>query len=61
MTLKSAGRGAPFLVAGVLFYVGLGVGLQTSPLWGTVLWVVTIAIAVLNILWIVRSRDRAAR
>lgn len=61
MRIKKAAHAAVFLVAAVVFYLGLGVGLQVSPFWGTVLWVVAIAIALLNILWIRRSRTGAAR
>lgn len=61
MRVKKAAHAALFLVAAVVFYLGLGVGLQVSPFWGTVLWVVAIAIALLNILWIRRSRTGAAR
>ena len=59
--LKVSAHAALFLVAFVVFYVGLGVGLQVSPAWGTTLWVVAIVLAVLNILWIVWSRARAKR
>lgn len=61
MRIKIAAHAALFLIAFVVFYLGLGVGLQVSPFWGTVLWAVAIAIALLNILWIRRSRTRAAR
>ena len=44
-----------FLLAIVVLYLGLGVGLQFSPILGTLLWVAAAAIATLNILWIVRS------
>ena len=59
MRVKVAAHAALFLVAVVVFYLGLGVGLQVSPTWGTVLWIVAIAIALLNILWIIRSRAQA--
>ena len=45
-----------FILAVVVFYFGLGVGLQFNPALGTLLWLVAAAIAALNILWIVRSR-----
>ena len=65
MIPKVAAHAALFLVAVIVFYLGLGVGLQFSPVWGTALWVVAIAIALLNILWIlrrvVRSRAGAVR
>ncbi len=50
-----------FLVAIVVFYLGLGVGLQVSPVGGYVLWVVALALVLLNVLWIVRSMARAKR
>ena len=61
MRVKVAAHVALFLVAFVVFYLGLGVGLQISPTWGTVLWVVAIAIVLLNIAWIIRSRSGAVR
>lgn len=60
-TLKVAAHAVVFLVAVVVFYLGLGIGLQVSPAWGTVLWGVAAAIALLNILWTVRSMARAKR
>ena len=61
MRIKVAAHVALFLVAFVVFYLGLGVGLQVSPTWGTVLWVVAIAIVLLNIVWIIRSRAKTTR
>ncbi|MDD9996027.1 MAG: hypothetical protein OXS35_09860 [Dehalococcoidia bacterium] len=57
--LKIAAHVLIFLVAIVVFYLGLGVGLQYDPNLGTVLWIVAVAIAALNVLWIFRSRARA--
>ena len=45
-----------FLLAVVVFYFGLGVGLQFNPALGTLLWLVAAAIAALNILWMARLR-----
>ncbi len=45
-----------FLLAVVVFYFGLGVGLQFNPALGTLLWLLAAAIAALNLLWIVRAR-----
>ena len=45
-----------FLLAVVVFYLGLGVGLQFNPTLGTLLWLVAAAIVALNLLWIIRSR-----
>ena len=52
-------HGGVFLLAVVVFYLGLGVGLQFSPTWGAVLWVVAAAIAALNVLWIIRRARRS--
>lgn len=53
--LKTAAHLLLFLAAIVVFYLGLGVGLQVSPLWGTVLWIAAGALLAVNILWLVRS------
>ena len=46
-------HGGVFLLAVIVFYLGLGVGLQVSPTWGTALWVAA-AIVALNVLWMIR-------
>ena len=43
-----------FLVAFVVFYLGLGLGLSWNPMAGTVLWLVALAIAGGNIWWMAR-------
>ena len=43
-----------FIVAGVLFFIGLGLGLQYSPSVGTALWIAAGVIVVLNVLWMNR-------
>ena len=45
-----------FLLAVVVFYLGLGVGLQVSPILGTLLWIAAAVIAALNLFWILRAR-----
>ena len=45
-----------FVLALVVFYLGLGIGLQFNPNLGTALGLAAAGIAGLNILWIVRSR-----
>lgn len=40
-----------FLLAIVVFFFGLGVGLQFNPTYGTILWIVAGAIFTLNLLW----------
>ena len=58
-----------FPVAVIVFYLGLGIGLAwpgvtlagvtlSGPTAGTILWVAAFAIAVLNLIWIVRSLRR---
>lgn len=45
-----------FVLAFVVFYLGLGIGLQLNPNLGTLLWLAAAAIAGLNLLWILWSR-----
>ena len=49
-----------FVAAVLVFYLGLGIGLAVNPFIGTVLWVAAAVIAVLNIVWILRSSGRRA-
>lgn len=56
--LKIAAHVFLFLVAVVVFFIGLFMGLQVNPNMGTLLWLVSAAIVVVNILWIVRSDRR---
>ena len=44
-----------FIVALVIFYIGLFIGLQVNSNVGTLLWLASAVIVVANILWIVRS------
>ena len=44
-----------FIVAGIVFFLGLGIGLSQNPTIGTLLWIVAAAIAVLNGIWMSRS------
>ena len=41
------------LLAVVIFYVGLGVGLALNPTIGTILWFVSGALFVGNLLWLI--------
>jgi hypothetical protein len=50
-----------FVVALVVFYLGLGVGLALSPPAGTALWLVAGAIALANLLWLIASIRRVSR
>ena len=45
-----------FAVAVVVFFLGLGIGLQYNPDLGTLLWIVAAAIAVVNAVWMTRGR-----
>ena len=44
-----------FLVAVVIFYFGLGLGLAVDPTLGTLVWLAAFAVAVLNVVWIMRK------
>ena len=46
-----------FLLAIVVFYVGLWAGLQVRPALGNGLWITAGAIAVFNLIWILRRRS----
>ena len=54
--LRIASHVLVFLLAVVVFYLGLGVGLSQNPLWGTLLWLAAVAIGVLNVKWMRRAR-----
>ena len=45
-----------FLLAVVVFYLGLGVGLQFNPTLGTLLLVASAGLVALNLFWVSRSR-----
>ena len=47
-----------FLLAVVVFYLGLGLGLSWNPLVGTLLWLAAAVIACGNIWWMVRRAGR---
>ena len=47
-----------FVVAGVVFYLGLGIGLQFNPFLGSMLWFAAAAIVVVNLMWILRPLMR---
>ena len=47
-----------FLLAIVVFYVGLGIGLQYNSTIGSVLWFTAAAIAGLNLIWLMRWRRK---
>ncbi len=45
-----------FILAIIVFYLGLGVGLALNPTAGTILWIVAAAIGVGNLFWILWPR-----
>ena len=45
-----------FVLAVVVFFFGLGVGLAFNATLGTLLWIAAAGIAGLNLLWILQSR-----
>ena len=47
-----------FLAAVVIFYSGLGVGLALNPMLGTLLWLVALSIAGLNLFFILLGWPR---
>lgn len=54
--MKTAAHVVLFILAFVVFYVGLGLGLQYNPWLGTGFWVASAAILIGNILWLVRPQ-----
>ena len=54
--VRIAAHALLFLLALVVFYLGLGVGLQFNPTLGTLLWLAAAGLVVLNLFWILRSR-----
>ena len=54
--IRTTAHALLFVLAVAVFYLGLGIGLQFNPILGTLLWIVSGAIVVLNIAWIMRHR-----
>ena len=54
--MKTVAHVVLFAVAILVFYLGLGIGLAFNPILGTLLWLLAAAIAVGNILWLVRPK-----
>ena len=44
-----------FLVAFVVFFLGLGIGLQVNPNLGTAMWIASAVIVALNVWWMSRA------
>ena len=43
-----------FAAAAIIFSLGLGVGLALNPTLGTFLWIAALAVAGVNIFWMIR-------
>ena len=54
--VRIAAHALLFPLAVVVFYLGLGLGLQFNPLLGSLLWLAAGTIVALNLFWILRSR-----
>lgn len=57
--LRLGAHVALFAVAFVLFYLGLGLGLQYDPTLGTICWIGSGLLVAGNIYWINRARKSA--
>ena len=57
LVMRIAAHMLLFLIAVLVFFLGLGIGLQVSPLLGTLLWVAAGALAGLN-LYLIFKRTR---
>ena len=57
-SLKTIAHVVLFLIAFIVFYLGLGIGLTRDPNLGTALWALAAAIILLNLFWIFRSRSQ---
>ncbi len=58
-SLRMGAHVALFAIAFVLFYLGLGLGLQHDPTLGTICWIGAGILVAGNIFWIDRVRRRA--
>lgn len=48
-----------FPLAFIIFYFGLGVGLIISPLLGTLLWILAVAIGIYGAYWLTRRHEES--
>lgn len=55
-SLKVIVHTALFLTAIIVFFLGLGIGLQYNPQLGTALWIGAGILVVLNLVWILRRK-----
>ena len=53
---RTVGHILLFVLAVVVFYLGLGVGLALNPTLGTLLWILAAGLFALNLFWIVRRQ-----
>lgn len=56
IVLRAAAHLLLFFVAIIIFFLGLGIGLQVNPALGTVLWLAAAGLIAANVIWLVRSR-----
>ncbi len=56
--LKTVAHVVLFLLAFIVFYLGLGIGLTRDPNLGTALWALAAAIVLGNLFWIYRTRPQ---
>ena len=52
---RIAGHAVLFLVAFVVFFLGLGIGLQVNPNLGTAMWIASAVLVALNVWWMSRA------
>lgn len=57
--LKTVAHVVLFIVAFIVFYLGLGLGLTRDPNLGTALWALAAVIVVGNLFWIYKTRSRS--
>ena len=60
-TLRLLIHAALFLIAIVVFFLGLGIGLQYNPQLGTALWLAAGVIVAINLVWIIRGKPTPSR
>ena len=53
--LRLTAHGLLFLLALIIFYLGLGIGLAFNPLPGSLLWLISLVLAGFNVKWTVAA------